>query len=137
MFTRKSIPALGLAIALGLPLAALAGGFWETTNDEAGSRIVSPRIGFGHMGSMHDGIAMHAGGMQDGSMIHRSGDLSTDRQYEFLGEEGGWQLRPMQYRLQDRRLAHVDDPVGHMDRLADTRPLTDQQRAAQQHSAGS
>ncbi len=125
MFIRKSISALGFAIAFGAPVAALADSFWETTNDETGTRIVAPPFGTNSRGAASTAVKPL-----------RLGDISTDRQYVFVGEEGGWQLRPMQYRVEGGRLAHVDDPVGHMERLADTRPLTEQQRATLESSGG-
>lgn len=130
MNIRNSVSVLGFAIAIGAPLAALAGGFWELTNDEAGSRIVSPQVGAARMGPMH------AGGMRSETTPLQVGDISTDRQYVFLGEEGGWQLRPMQYRVQDGGFAHVDDPVGHMHRVADNAPPTARDRANLERSGG-
>ena len=126
MFTRKSIPALGLIAMLGAPLAALADGFWETTNDEAGSRIVAQPFG----------AAVNRAAPRAVNPV-QVGDISADRLFVFLGDESGWQIRPMEYRLQGGRLVHVDDPVGHMHRLADTTPLTDQQRTTLERSAGS
>lgn len=125
MNMRKSLSGLGFLIALGAPLAALAGGFWETTDDEAGSRIVAPQ--FGNVAKSAPLAAVNP---------LRPGDVSPDRQYVYLGEGGGWQLRPMQYRFEHGRLVHVDDPAGHMNRVADTRPLTEQQRVTLQRSAG-
>lgn len=125
MFNHKSISALGLAIALGAPIAGLAGGFWEQTNDEAGNQVVAPKVGRSLKGAP---IAA--------TSPDQLGDVSTDRQYVFLGEEGGWQLRPMQYAFQGGRLVHVDDPAGHMHRLADNSPLTEQERIALERSAG-
>ncbi len=123
MSTRKL--ATGLAIALCAPLAAWAGEFFETTNDEAGSRIVTPRFG-----------APTTGSAPAASTALRVGEISADRQYVYLGDEGGWQLRPMTYRFEGGGLAHVDDPVGHMFRLADNSPFTPELRLAFQHSRG-
>ncbi|MBL0144244.1 MAG: hypothetical protein IPP91_19605 [Betaproteobacteria bacterium] len=64
------------------------------------------------------------------------GDISLDREYVFMGEEGGWQIRPMQYVFERGRLVHVDDPPGHMTRQADTRPLTEAERRALESSGG-
>lgn len=125
MSTRKSVSALGIAIALASPLASYAGGFWETTTDESGYQVVAPRFG----AAVRSIPAPVEKALQ-------SGDVSADRQYVYLAEESGWQLRPMQFRIESGRLAHVDDPAGHMDRLADTRPLTDQERAARERSGG-
>lgn len=125
MSTRKIVVGLGFAVVLVAPLAALADAFWETTNDEAGSRIVTPRFG-----------AVTRGTAPVAVKPLQTNDISIDRQYVYLGEEGGWQLRPMQYAWRNGRLTHVDDPVGHMHRIADTRPLTEQERAALQRSAG-
>ena len=125
MNIRKSATALGIVITLGTPLAALAGGFWVTTNDEAGSRIVAPQ----------SGTITNTAPLANVTAL-TPGAISTDRQYVFLGDEGGWQLRPMQYRIDNGRLVHVDDPAGHMNRVADTRPLTEQQRIALRHSVG-
>ncbi len=126
MFTRKSISALGVVVVLGSPLSALADGFWEATNDETGSRIVAQPIG-----------TISRGAAPTAVKSLQPGDISTERQYVFLGEEGGWQLRQMEYQFQSGRLVHVDDPVGHMNRHADSRPMTDQQRAALERSGGS
>ncbi len=125
MSTRRIAAGLGFAIALGAPLSALAEGFWETTNDETGSRIVIPQFGM-----ISKGTAATAVGPP------QAGDISADRQFVFLGDDGGWQLRPMEYRFQGGRLVHVDDPVDHMHRLADTRPLTEQERASLRGSGG-
>jgi len=125
MSNRKYVTTLGLAIALGAPLTALADGFWETTNDEAGSRIVVPQLG-----------AVSRNSAAAPAAPLRVGAISADRQYVFLGEEGGWQLRPMEYRVEGGRLVHVDDPVGHMHRLADSSPLTAGQRAALERGGG-
>lgn len=125
MFNHKSISALGLAIALGAPIAGLAGGFWEQTNDEAGNQVVAPKVGRSLKGAP---IAA--------TSPDQLGDVSTDRQYVFLGESSGWQLRPMQFRIEGGRFVHVDDPAGHMDRLADTRSLTDQERTTRERSGG-
>lgn len=126
MFNRKTIgAALGLAVSLGVPLDSFADGFWEPTHDETGSRIVMPRFG----------TVVKTAPLPAAKAL-QAGDISADRQYVFLGEEGGWQLRPMVYRLEGGRLVHVDDPAGHMDRLADTTPLTEQQRLARERSGG-
>jgi hypothetical protein len=53
-----------------------------------------------------------------------------------MGEEGGWQIRPMQYVFERGRLVHVDDPPGHMTRQADTRPWSEAERAALASSGG-
>ena len=125
MLTRKSIPALGFAVMLASPLAAFAGGFWETTNDEAGSRIVAPQFG-----------AVTRTAPLANEDAPGTGAVSPDRQYVYLGEASGWELRPMQFAFENGRLVHIDDPVGHMDRVADTRPLTEQQRLALERSGG-
>ena len=125
MKLRKSASTLGFAIVLVTPLAAFADGFWETTNDEAGSRIVAPRFG------TTTGTAPLASvdALQPGA-------VSSDRQYVFLGEGAGWELRPMQFAFENGRLVHVDDPAGHMSRVANAVPLTEQQRLALERSAG-
>lgn len=105
------------AIGLGSPIVSMAELTWITTNDEAGTRIVIT----------DDGPSANRIALGDTKAL-KPGDLSPERQYVFMGEEAGWQLRPMEYRYERGRLVHVDDPVGHMDRLADTRPLTDQER---------
>lgn len=130
MKIRTSVTALGLAIAIGSPLAVLAEGIWENTNDEAGSRIVHPPFGSSHMNAMRPG-PMH--GEAAPSTI---GDVSADGQYSCLGEEGGWQIRPMQYRFEGHRMVHLDDPAGHMHRPADHSPLTAHERFALERSAG-
>lgn len=130
MNIRTSVTALGVVVAIGSPLAVLADGFWESTNDGPGSRIVHPQSGSGHMN------AMPGGTMHGDSAPPAIGDASADGQYACLGEEGGWQLHPMQYRFEGHRMVHLDDPVGHMHRLADHTPLTAQQRLALERSAG-
>lgn len=125
MSTRKSLTTLAIALSFAAPAAALADGFWVTTNDEPGSRIVAPAIG---------SIAKSAPAARVSPLA--AGAVSADRQYVFLGEEAGWQLRPMQYAFQGGRLVHVDDPAGHMQRLADNSPLTEQERLALERSAG-
>ena len=125
MLTRKSIPALGFAALLATPLSVLADGFWETTNDEAGSRIVAPRLG----AIIKTAPLANANALQPGT-------VSPDRQYVYLGEEAGWELRPMQFAFRNGRLVHLDDPVGHMSRSADTRPFMEQQRLAFERSGG-
>lgn len=125
MSTRKSLTKIALALSLVAPAAALADGFWVTTNDEPGSRIVAPQIG---------SVANTAPAARVNPLA--AGTVSIDRQYVFLGEEGGWHLRPMQYALQGGRLVHLDDPSGHMHRLADNSPLTEQERIALERSAG-
>lgn len=125
MKTRKALIALG-TIILGTPLAALADVTWITTYDEAGSQIVITRD--------EPASTRFAPGP---TKALNPGDISPDRDYVFMGEEGGWQVRPMEYRFQGGRLVHVDDPIGHMDRLADTTPLTEQQRISLERSAGS
>ncbi len=123
MSTRKSLTAAALAFLLAAPAAALAEGFWIRTNDEAGSQVVPPAFG-----------APYRTVEPKDTKPLALGDVSADRQYVFLGEEGGWQLRPMQYAVQDGRIVHVDDPVGHMHRLADSSALTEQQRVALERS---
>jgi len=124
MNLRKSAAALGFAVAFATPLAALAGGIWESTNDEAGSRIVNPQPGSAYLG------ALQAGAMNEGATARRVGEISADRIYVYHGDEGGWQLRPMQYLHQGGHFMHVDDPAGHMHRLADDAPPTAAERAA-------
>jgi hypothetical protein len=126
MKPRNSLTALGAAVLLGSPLVALGDVIWINSDDEAGTRIVIT----------DSGRATPGPGPAD-SMPSKFGDLSTDRQFIFLGESNGWQLRPMEYRLQGGRLVHVDDPAGHMNRLADTTPPTEQQRIARERSSGS
>ena len=126
MNTRKAFIALGVAtLALVSPLTSMADITWVNTNDEAGTRIVVTA----------DGPATSSIAPL-GTRALRTGDLSPDRAYVFTGEEGGWQLRPMEYRYENGRVVHVDDPVGHMHRAADMRPLTAEQRAAQERSSG-
>ena len=126
MSTRKLAVRIGLAFALGAPPFAVADGFFETTYDEAGSRVVAQPFGLTSRGRAPLDI-----------VPFRLGDISADRQYVYLGEEGGWQLRPMENRYENGRWLHVDDPPGHMTRAADTTPLTAQQRAAFENSFGS
>ena len=125
MTIRKSITSLGFVVAVASPLAALADGIWITTNDEPGSRIVAPQPGSNPANALPAFVNPP-----------QVGDLSDDRRFVFLGEESGWQLRPMTYRLQGTGLVHVDDPVGHMERHADNTPPTEQQRQALELSAG-
>ncbi|MCW5590604.1 MAG: hypothetical protein KIS74_00765 [Burkholderiales bacterium] len=126
MTIRKPFTSLvAFAVGLGSPLASMADIVWITTNDEAGTRIIIT----------DDGSATRRVADADAKAL-KPGDLSPERQYVFLGEEVGWQLRPMEYRYENGRLVHVDDPVGHMERLADTRPLTEQERKALALSGG-
>jgi len=125
MNIRRSATAVAVATACSIPAIALADPFWEATNDEAGSRIVVPRAG--SVAATRPASTVRPYGL---------GDISHDLQYVFLGEEGGWQLRPMQYAFQGGRLVHVDDPEGHMSKIADRSPLTEAERAAQQRLGG-
>jgi hypothetical protein len=120
----KSLTALGLAIALGSPLASFAA-VWEATNDEAGSRIVAPALG----------AASKSVRIPDTKAL-RLGDVSSDRQYVYLGEASGWQLRPMEYRFENGRLTHVDDPVGHMERQVGNTSIAVEQNVAHVGSSG-
>lgn len=126
MKSRKALIAFGTTMILGAPLAAFADITWITTNDEAGSRIVITK---------DDPATTRIAPVATKAL--RVGDISPDRQYVYLGEGSGWQIRPMEYRFEGGRLVHVDDPVGHMNRTADTRPLTAEQRAAIERSSGS
>ncbi len=126
MKSRKALIALGTTMILGTPLAALADVTWITTNDEAGTQIVITK---------NDPATTRIAPAATKAL--NPGEISADRQYVFISDESGWQIRPMEYRFQGGRLVHVDDPVGHMDRLADTKPLTEQQRIALERSAGS
>lgn len=121
---RNCLTAALAAIAVVTPLASLADIVWIATHDEAGTRIEFMAPSVPARPAPLDATALKAG------------DLSSDREYVFLGEAGGWQLRPMQYRLESGRIAHVDDPKGHMERLADTSPLTEQERVARERSGG-
>lgn len=118
----RSLTALGLAVALGSPLASFAV-VWETTNDEPGSRIVAPALG----------AASKSARIPDTKAL-RPGDLSSDRQYVYLGE--AWQLRPMEYRFENGRLTHVNDPVGHMERQVGTTSVAVEENAALVGSSG-
>lgn len=126
MKSREALIALGTTMFLSAPLAAFADVTWITTNDEPGSRIVITR---------DDPATARIAPVATKAL--RVGDISADREYVFLGEGSGWQIRPMEYRFEGGRLVHVDDPVGHMHRTADTRPLTTEQRAALERSSGS
>ncbi len=126
MSNRKLAAGLGIAAALVATFAVANETTWVITNDEAGSRLVTPRSG-----TVSKYTAL------PGAKALAPGDISTDRQYVFVGEEAGWQPRAMEYRIKGSRLVHIDDPVGHMDRSADSRPATDAQRAALQRSGGS
>lgn len=126
MSNRKSVLSLVCAIVVGAPLAATADGTWVRTNDEAGSQFVPAKVG---------ATSRTAPPTDTKPLVF--GTISVDRQFVFIGEEGGWQLRPMQYRLEGGRFVHVDDPDGHMNRTADTRPLTPEQRTALKNSGGS
>lgn len=126
MKTRTSLIAVGITMLLGAPLASHADITWITTTDEPGSRIVITR---------DDPATARIAPVATKALS--VGEISSDRQYVFTGDEGGWQPRQMEYRYESGRLVHVDDPVGHMDRMADTRPLTAEQRAALERSPGS
>lgn len=124
MKIRNSLTAALAAIALGTPLASLADIVWIDTQDEARTRIEFTANSVPAIAAPLDATAPKAG------------DLSPDREYVFLGEASGWQLRPMEYRLEGGRLVHVDDPKGHMERLADSSPLDEQERMARERSGG-
>lgn len=126
MSNRKYALSLATAIALGAPLASLADGFWTSTNDEAGYQVAAPKLG-----------APYRTAEPRETKAIAVGDVSADRQFVFLGENNGWQLRPMRNRLEHGRMIHVDDPVGHMHRMADTTPMSPQERIARQNSGGS
>ena len=127
MNTRKALIALGAAtVGFAVPAVSMADVTWITTNDEAGTRIVQTASGSGPASTVNPG-----------SKPLQAGDISADREYVFVGGDGGWQLRPMTYRFENGRLVHVDDPAGHMHRQADSRPLTEQQRIALERSSGS
>ena len=111
MKNRKSLITLGITLALAAPLAIAADGVFTTANGEAVSRVIDPVVG--------QRIARVA---PDTAPPLRYGSISPDRQYVYFGDEGGWQLRPMEYRFENGRLVHVNDPVDHMNRLADTSP---------------
>ena len=126
MSVRKALLAMGTTVVLASPLAALADFTWVTTNDEPGSRIVW--------------VASGPASKSSAPVVTQPlkvGDISADREYVYLGEEGGWQSRQMENRFESGRLVHVDDPAGHMHRSADARPLTAEQRAALDRSSGS
>lgn len=123
MKARKSLASLGFALSLAAPLASHADVTWVTTNDEAGTRIVVTSTG-NTAAPVAQSRALAAGG------------LNAARDYVYLGEEAGWQLRPMQYRIEGGRLVHVDDPAGHMDRMADASPESPAQRRALELSGG-
>lgn len=125
MNTRKSLTSLGLALVLAAPLGAFAGNIWVTTRGEAVSRIVNPVLG--------QPVQRVA---PDPAPPLRVGSVSRDGQYLYAGEEGGWQFRPMQYRFEGGRLVHVDEPAGHMERLADSSAYTPAQLAALASSGG-
>jgi hypothetical protein len=125
MNIRTTASALGLFIALGTPVATLAGDVTRPLYDEFGDHFATPPYGT----TTNTAPLAAVSGAQ-------VGDISADGQYVFLGEASGWQIRPMQFRIENGRLAHVDDPAGHMDRLADARPLTAQELATRQSSAG-
>ncbi len=125
MSNRKSVLSLVCAIVFGAPLAAAADGTWVRTNDEAGSQFVPAKAG-----------TTSRTGPPGDTKPPGFGMISADRQFVFMGEEGGWQLRPMAYRWEGGRFVHVDDPSGHMSRTADTRPLTPEQRTALKNSGG-
>lgn len=126
MKSRKALIALGTTMILGTPLAAFADVTWITTNDEPGTRIVITRDD--PATTRISPAATKALGL---------GDISADRQYVFAGEGSGWQIRPMEYQFQGGRFVHVDDPAGHMQRIADTSPPNEQQRISLERSAGS
>lgn len=125
MNIRKTVTGLGFIIALGTPLATLGDTTSGPIYDESGSHI-APAL----FGTIKQTPRLAT------AQPLRVGDISADRQYVFLGDENGWQSRQMQYRYQGGSLAHVDDPAGHMDRYADSRRLTEQERLARQNSAG-
>lgn len=126
MKSRKALIALGTTMILGAPFAAFADGTWVRSNDEAGWQYVPAPYG-----SVKPTPALPP------AKALQPGDLSVDREWVYTGGESGWAPRQMTYVYQGGRLVHVDDPVGHMHRTADTRPLTAEQRAALERSSGS
>lgn len=114
--TRSISRGAAVAAALAIPLAATAAHVFEPTGDEAGSRIVNHP----------SGILAPLGAT---SAFLAKGELSLDRQFVYLGDEGGWQLRPMEYGFRGGRLVHLDDPPGHMEAQPDTTPASAAQRA--------
>lgn len=114
--TRSISWGAAVVVALAFPLAAPAAHVFETTGDEAGSRIVNHP----------SGILAPRG---EASLHFAKGELSPDRQFVYLGDEGGWQLRPMEYGFRGGRLVHLDDPPGHMEAQPDTSPASAAQRA--------
>lgn len=117
----KSLARLFAIAAVAAPIATFANVQWITTGDEAGWRIVT---------------TPNAPVAAAKTTPVKIGDISPDRQYVFMGEETGWQLRAMEYRVTQGRLAHVDDPAGHMNREADSSPLSEAQRLARESSGG-
>ena len=125
MTNLKTLSTLGIALALAAPLAIAADGVFITTDGEAVSRVVDPVVG--------QPIARVT---PDPAPPLKIGTLSRQGQNVWAGEEGGWQLRPMEYRFVNGRLAHVDEPAGHMNRLADASPETVAQKTARANSGG-
>ena len=125
MKSRKALIALGTLMILGAPLSAVADGTWIRSNDEAGWQYVPAPYG-----SAKASPALPA------VKPLQIGDLSTDREWVYTGGESDWAPRQMTYVYQGGRLVHLDDPVGHMNRLPDSRPLTDNERLALESSGG-
>jgi hypothetical protein len=125
MSTRKLAVALGFAVAVGAPLAAVASHTQQTTMDGFEYHLVTPAS-----------AAASKSAMPIDTKPLKAGDISADRLYVFSDGDGGWQLRVMEYRFQGGRLVMVDDPAGHMTRNADTSPMTAQQRASYNSSRG-
>ena len=141
MFNRKSILPLALATALASPLAFAhisPDRQYVFLGDESGWQIRQMEYRFenGRLVHVDDPAGHMLAAAPEDAKAPAFGDISPDRQYVFLGEESGWQLRPMEYRFENSRLVHVDDPVGHMHRKGDNAPLTAQERATRQNSAG-
>jgi len=125
MKSRKALIALGTLMILGAPLSAVADGTWIRSNDEAGWQYVPAPYG-----SVKPTPALPA------VKPFQPGDLSPDREWVYTGGESDWAPRQMTYVYQGGRLVHLDDPVGHMNRLPDSRPLTDNERLARESSGG-
>ena len=148
MNSRQFLSSLGVILALGAPNAVLADAVSQSAKigtprlgeisadrqyvyqgEQVGWQLRSMQYRFENGRIVHvDDPVGHMSRKADSTRPPQYGDISTDRQYVYMGQETGWELRQMQYRFENGHLVHVDDPVGHMNRTMDKTPLTTAQQ---------
>jgi len=115
----SSFIAISLVAALAAPLSASAEGTWVRSNDEAGWQYVAAPFG----------SVKHTPALPAAKPL-QLGDVSADRDWVYTGGESGWAPRQVTYRYESGRFVRVEDPTGHMQRLADKTPIAAQQPIA-------